>query len=238
MNKQFCRLFEGTGFLEPMVTYAQNFEDVTLRRALGDIEKGFYVDIGGYHPTSHSVTKYFYDKGWSGINVEPNPKFLSIFLNERKRDINLGLAIGDSRSQIDLHILGDTGLTSTVKEVANSHKKSGYEITDVLTVEMITLEDLLGTYCNQITIDFLKIDVEGAEGIVLNPCNFDRHRPRIILAENSDSYNDLLQTRGYIFCWFDGLNRWYVRKEDEWRCDLIARPVSIWDSVSNINHPW
>ena len=59
MNKQFCRLFEGTGFLEPMVTYAQNFEDVTLRRALGDIEKGFYVDIGGYHPTSHSVLNTF-----------------------------------------------------------------------------------------------------------------------------------------------------------------------------------
>ena len=53
------------------ISYAQNFEDVILRRALKDIEKGFYVDVGAHDPVIDSVTKAFYDLGWRGINIEP-----------------------------------------------------------------------------------------------------------------------------------------------------------------------
>jgi FkbM family methyltransferase len=238
MDNKYCRYFEGTGWLEPMKTYAQNFEDVVLRRAFPDLTSGFYVDIGGYHPTSHSVTKYFYDKGWSGINIEPNPSLLKVFEQERVRDLNLGLAIGAERSRIDLHIVGDTGLTSTIQSVAKSHEKSGYSITEVLAVDLIPLEDLFTDFCGNKTVDFLKVDVEGGESNVLNPCAFELCRPRIILAENSNGYHESLLEKGYIFCWYDGLNRWYVRTEDEWRCDLIARPVSLWDGISNIERPW
>ena len=53
------------------VSYAQNFEDVLLHRVFGGQETGFYVDVGAYHPVDGSVTKAFYDLGWSGINLEP-----------------------------------------------------------------------------------------------------------------------------------------------------------------------
>ncbi len=234
----FGRYYNGTGWLEPMVTYAQNFEDVTLRRAFPDIDRGFYVDIGGFHPSSHSVTKHFYEKNWTGVNVEPNPPMLSLFKQDRPRDANLGLAVGSSRREVELHIVGDTGLTSTVKEVAQAHGASGHIVTQVLTVLMITLDDLFSEFCANKTVDFLKVDVEGAEAEVLNPCGFEKVRPRVILAENSNDFHDVLISKGYVFCWYDGLNRWYVRAEDEWRCDLIARPISVWDGISNIARPW
>ena len=51
------------------VSYAQNFEDVMLWRALRDIPNGFYVDVGAWSPEVDSVTLAFYERGWSGINM-------------------------------------------------------------------------------------------------------------------------------------------------------------------------
>ena len=56
----------------PINSYAQNFEDVMLFRALGHVKKGFYLDIGAGEPEIDSVTKLFYSLGWTGVNVEPN----------------------------------------------------------------------------------------------------------------------------------------------------------------------
>lgn len=67
-----------------IISYAQNFEDVMLWRALGHIEKGFYVDVGAGDPKLESVTKLFYDMGWNGINIEPYSKhFLDTVLHLR-----------------------------------------------------------------------------------------------------------------------------------------------------------
>ena len=43
----------------PFVSHAQNFEDVMLWRALGDVKQGFYVDVGAADPVDMSVTKAF-----------------------------------------------------------------------------------------------------------------------------------------------------------------------------------
>ena len=43
-----------------VVSYAQNFEDVILLRALRQVERGFYIDIGAQDPVHYSVTKMFY----------------------------------------------------------------------------------------------------------------------------------------------------------------------------------
>ena len=51
------------------VSYAQNFEDVMLHRALNHVVRGFYIDVGAADPEALSVTKAFYDNGWHGINV-------------------------------------------------------------------------------------------------------------------------------------------------------------------------
>ena len=58
-----------------MISYAQNFEDVILQRVFHACDQGRYVDIGGYDPRIDSVTKHFYDRGWSGVNVEPVERF-------------------------------------------------------------------------------------------------------------------------------------------------------------------
>jgi hypothetical protein len=80
---------------EPIVSYSQNAEDVRLWRVFHTIVDGFYVDVGAADPYVDSVTRMFYERGWSGINIEPNPCFESL-AEARTRDVNLRVAVGES----------------------------------------------------------------------------------------------------------------------------------------------
>ncbi len=93
------------------VTYAQNFEDVILWRALKHVHRGFYVDCGAYDPTRESVTKSFYDRGWRGINIEPIPSLLQKFVVQRPLDANLAVAVSDGSDRAELYEIAGTGLS-------------------------------------------------------------------------------------------------------------------------------
>jgi len=49
---------------------SQHGEDFILHFLLNFKKQGFYVDIGANDPDHISNSKYFYDRGWNGINVE------------------------------------------------------------------------------------------------------------------------------------------------------------------------
>lgn len=79
-----------------MISSSQNFEDVLLRRTLGHVTEGFYIDIGASSPDQDSVTRWFYESGWRGINVDPLVSSISDFQEERPDDTNVLAAISDS----------------------------------------------------------------------------------------------------------------------------------------------
>ena len=220
-----------------MISYAQNFEDVLLRRALPDIVRGFYIDIGAFHPVVDNVTQWFYCQGWSGINVEPNPVFQELLRAQRPHDLNLAFAVSGQSGILQLHLLD--GLSTTVEDVANQHATGGHVARDVIAIEALSLNDLFERYLNGQTVDFLKIDVEGAETSILTAYPFVRVRPRILVIEATEpdsvaltslEWEPDLLAKGYHFCCFDGLNRYYVRDEDLWRKALLAVPPNVFDS--------
>jgi len=99
-----------------MITYAQNFEDVLLARLFREVKQGFYIDVGAWHPTLHSVTKHFYDLGWSGINIEPIQHQHRLFVDERPRDINLNVAVADTPGRLCFHECLELTSLSTANE--------------------------------------------------------------------------------------------------------------------------
>lgn len=225
-------------FLPEFVTHAQNFEDVMLRRALPDVKSGFYVDIGAFHPSHHSVSYWFYQNGWTGINVEPNEKFFAILEAKRQRDINLRVAVTGTGGLARLYL--HDALSTIQDEVAAVHRQNGLDLSHVAQVEAMTLDQLFDGYVQSRTVDFLKLDVEGSEGEILNSTNFERARPRILVVEATkpDSREPTWQgwergllKNGYLLAWFDGLNRFYVREEDRWRRKLLKVPPNVFDSV-------
>src|ERR1700694_3309544 len=218
------------------VTYAQNFEDVILSRALKHIDRGFYVDCGAYDPTRASVTKTFYDRGGRGINIEPIPSLLQKFVVQRPFDTNLAIAVSDGSDGAEFYEIAGTGLSTLFHAIAQQHTKAGLS-TRVIKVPTTALSDVLRQFAPS-EIHFLKIDVEGAEHLVLRGADFDRFRPWIVLVEathpatqqpSGKAWEETLLNAGYDFAYFDGLNRFHVAKEHSELSKLIAIPPNVFD---------
>jgi FkbM family methyltransferase len=236
-------VLEGAAFLPEFMSYAQNYEDVMLRRALRDVKSGYYIDVGAFHPTIDNVSCSFYQSGWTGINVEPNEKFFLLLTAERPRDVNLQLAI-TSKSGLTTLYLCDA-LSTVREEIASAHRQNGIEISQTSQVEAITLDQLFEGYVESRTVDFLKLDVEGSERDILNSTSFERTRPRILVIEATKpdsrqptrkTWERALLKKGYIPVWFDGLNRFYLREEDSWRRKFFKTPPNVFDSLRFAPH--
>jgi hypothetical protein len=74
--------------------------------------RGFYVDVGAGDPEELSVTRAFYELGWSGINVEPTDDCFGEHTLARARDTNLKLAAGREAGLRTLHAIVGTGLST------------------------------------------------------------------------------------------------------------------------------
>src|SRR5271166_422716 len=218
------------------ISYAQNFEDVILWRALCDVENGFYVDVGAADPEEHSVTRAFYERGWSGINVEPLYEHFQKLQQARPRDANLKVALGREAGLRTLHAFAGTGLSTLNPKIAARHKAAGFQAHEIV-VPVLTLGKVLED-CAPPTVHFLKIDAEGSEKEVLEGMNLERTRPWIIIVEateplsavNSRSPWDLLVTsHRYSFAYFDGLNCFYVSDETPGLKERLAVPPNFFD---------
>src|SRR5271170_4903253 len=148
------------------VSYAQNFEDVMLQRAFSSTVDGFYIDIGAWHPDLDSVTKHFYELGWTGVNIEPSRSYVKLLERRRGRDINLHAAIGSRIGGFDFVEVPGSGLSSLGEESAARAKRYGFS-SRRYRVPVITLQTIFERYCPNRLVSFLKIDVEGSEKDVI-----------------------------------------------------------------------
>jgi FkbM family methyltransferase len=226
-----------------LLSYSQNNEDILLWRALKHVEKGFYIDVGANHPVDDSVTKLFYENGWSGINIEPVPEKLEELKKDRPRDINLGSLVGSNSGSIFFYeIPEDTRLSTTDEETARRHAAEyGYNV----KIHQMNFESL-DSICrknNTGIIHFLKIDVEGCEGDVISSINFDFIKPWIIVVEStlpcSDeaadvSWETTLKNAEYEFVFFDGLSRYYISHFESHLKKYFTYPAGIHDSFITI----
>jgi FkbM family methyltransferase len=227
------KLRPGVRLVSNFVTYAQNFEDLMLWRALRHVEDGFYIDVGAADPDEDSVTRAFYDRGWRGINIEPTPEHFSALSAARPRDITLQCLVGAQSGNGLLHHFADTGLSTTINSFAGRHVADGRAET-ILSLPILTLAEICQKHATS-TVHFLKIDVEGGEAEVLRGADFSVYRPWIVVVEatepgsqveNWSGWEQLLISAGYQFVWFDGLNRFYVTQErfEELRPAFLTPP--------------
>ena len=165
-----------------MISYAQNFEDVVLNRVFHDVKDGRYIDVGAYDPVIDSVTKHFYDQGWSGVNIEPVVRFHRKFEEQRPRDWNLNVVLGTERGSVEFSEWGDSGL-STYCDTMDEKSLAGLGLAKkTYSVRMITLADVTSQLDGR-DVQFLKVDVEGAERDVLLGGEWRAFRPRVIVLE-------------------------------------------------------
>ncbi len=206
----------------PFVTHAQNFDCLMLYRALKDVPSGFYIDVGANSPTADSITKAFYDRGWSGINVKPDITVFASLVEERPRDINLNVAVWREAGDHTLYLVDEISAFSTLEPaMARLHREAGRTVREV-PMRTTTLVDICNSYVGDRAIHFLKVDVEGGEYDAFQGHDFERWRPWIIIGEahgpDFDAAHYLpwerrLEQNGYSFFYTDGLNRFFIANE-------------------------
>jgi len=178
-------------WVEPALkSYSQRYEDVIIDEILGMKSNGKYLDIGAYDPTRLSNTKRFYDRGWRGCNVEPNPKRFERFVQERPSDINLNVGLSDSVGKLMFYDVVPDAFSTFSDKRERELREQGAKIRAEIEVPVITMTNLFEEHLNQATVDFCTIDTEGMDTVILKSNDWRRFRPRVICVEVTLAQND------------------------------------------------
>lgn len=208
-------------------SFSQSGEDLIVRFIFDNIgiANPTYLDVGAHHPFHLNNTAIFYENGSRGINIEPDPQLFTEFQNLRKSDVNLNCGISDIEGELILNILNVPALNTFSHEEANRlvHENS-FEILKKIPVHVDTIGNVLQKYCNNIFPDFLDIDVEGLDDLIVKSIDFTSAKPIVICLETrsysetgrGQKNNEIIQyltDKGYMDFADTYLNTIFVLKE-------------------------
>lgn len=224
--------------MNQLVSYAQNFEDVILYRALKAVEGGCYVDVGAQSPDVDSVSRMFHGLGWRGVHVEPVQTYADLLEAARPNDLIIRAALGEERGTLVFYEIPSTGLSTTDEAIAGRHKAEGFEVIEI-QVRVLRLDDVF-TQSGFQDIHWLKIDVEGFEEHVIRGWHSDM-RPWVVVVESTlplsqvqshHGWEPILLAKGYRFAYFDGLNRFYVSEQHAELMSAFGPGPNVFDDFS------
>ncbi|GFI09499.1 hypothetical protein IMSAGC007_01962 [Lachnospiraceae bacterium] len=158
-------------------SWSQDGEDVYLQQKFAGKEKGFYVDVGALHPYKFSNTAWAYERGWTGINIEPNVDSFRLFERLRPEDINLNCGIADREGEMTYYCYEEPAY--------NGFAAFMYEALPIVEKRQIKVRKLSSIFEEYEVkhIDFLDIDVEGLEMKVLESIDFSLDIDCILLEQ-------------------------------------------------------
>ena len=181
-------------------------EDTAVLSYFKDKKNGFYVDVGCYHPIHRNNTYVLHKKNWNGINIDTSQFSIELFDYLRPDDLNYNCAISNKNEFIKLFYQKELSqLSTTEKNQAEIVFQGNIKEKEI---EAFTLDEILNRdkYKNS-KIDFLDIDVEGADLKVLEGLSFDKFKPELVCVEihtkeikKSDIHNFLID-KNYELLW-------------------------------------
>ena len=184
--------------------FRQHGEDVLVHKLFDRrLTKGFYMDIGAYHPFRQSNTAYFWLMGWNGVNVDASPRSIRIFKKIRKTDRNVWSAIVDAQTAarektISLYfnpnVDFDLSATCAPDEVA---RRKDWQ-TEKVEVPCDSLANIVNKYApsNNADFHFMNIDIEGFDESALQGMGDWKSKPQVLCVEvlHAVTIRDILDT--------------------------------------------
>ena len=183
-----------------------NNEDTAVLDYFKDKKNGFYVDVGCHHPTHINNTYLLYKQNWGGINIDTSQFSIDLFNYMRPQDLNYNCAISNRNGVVKLFFQKEFSQLSTIEGTQAKNVFQG-RIKEK-DIQAFTLDEILNRdkYKNT-KIDFLNIDVEGADLKVLEGLSFDKFKPELVCIEihakeikQSDIYKFLIN-KNYELLW-------------------------------------
>ena len=182
-----------------VVSYSSRHEDLILDGLFESKQTGQYIDIGPHHPNNDSATRWFYEKGWSGVVFSPSKRVVELFEKNRGRDEVVHAIVADKQ-----------GGTVDYTESLGDGALEDYHATQ--KVQIVSLRDYFGRdYSNEVNL--LKVDANGDELAVLKGIEWNTLRPHVIcivLADQGAKIEELLESQRYQKVVGDGKNGYFI----------------------------
>jgi len=181
-------------------------EDTAILDYIKDKKSGFYVDVGCYHPIHRNNTYLLHKQNWRGINIDVSQFSVELFDHLRPDDLNYNCAVSNKNETVKLFFQKELSQLSTTEN--DQAKKVFQGNIKEKEIQAFTLDEILNRdkYKN-VKIDFLNIDVEGADFKVLDGLSFQKFNPELICVEIHDKeikeskiYN-FLKDKNYQLIW-------------------------------------
>ena len=168
---------------------------------------GVYAEAGALDGILHSNTLFFEkERGWNGVLVEANPALVPTLRANRPYADVFGCALGAKKGTADFEAVvgGLVGWSGLVDHIEPQHRQRMDEripqaYRGVTKVEVRTLADVLDE-ADVRFVDYLSLDLEGAELAVLEKFPFDVFHIDMIGVEDNfgnKALAELLSHRGY-----------------------------------------
>jgi FkbM family methyltransferase len=148
---------------------------------------GFFLDIGAHDGRTYSNSYVFEQLGWRGACVEPLPGVFERLRQNRRCDCYQAALAGRSDPEAPfIHAQGVDTLSGLESDLVCGHgdwilREGGKP--ERIKVRAMTFPELMVHYPRILTIDFLSLDVEGAEMSILKTIDFEKYSFGLITVE-------------------------------------------------------
>ena len=166
-------------------SYSLHNEDLEVIKYFRNKRNGFYVDVGCYHPIYRNNTHLLYKQKWNGINIDTSQFSIDLFNYMRPDDFNYKCAVSNKKEILKLFYQKEISQLSTTDY--HQAKKVFQGRIKEKEIQAFSLDEILSRdKYNNSKIDFLDIDVEGADLNVLKGLSFNKFKPELICIEIND----------------------------------------------------
>lgn len=184
--------------------------------------KGFYVDLGANDPIVESQSFHLEQLGWSGLLIEPIPKYVNLLRDKRSGTVvDLACSSKKNHRKILPLALAEGHSTLNAKPIALSSESIA-----AINIECRTLDSILEDNRAPIEFEFLSVDIEGHEMEMFDGFSIDKWRPQLVLLEDhvvGHQKHRFMTKNGYQLILRTGLNSWYIPQSNQWNLSLSSK---------------
>lgn len=183
---------------------SQKGQDEWVLKDIFNFKKnGYFVDLAASSGISSNNTYIMENKlNWKGICIEPNPVYFKRLKNNRK--CHLSNYVVDDKNNKEIKFRIDNGQLGGIvdKDTDNNYKfrKDELKNADIRIFKTKTLQYILDHYKAPKVIDYLSLDIEGAEERALINFPFNKYKFLTITIERpSKNLEKKLFENNYVF---------------------------------------
>ena len=223
LMKKFIKSFEGKQNIK-----SQLYQDVCASFIIENKFDKTFLEFGATDGLEYSNSFMLENNlSWNGVLSEPSPQWHEALKKNRKKAKILTECIWkDTGKKMDF-FMSDEGNLSTLKDFVDNdkisiptnsitRKKSG----KIISVETISLNDVIKNYFNGNCPSYISIDTEGSEYEILKSFDLENFRPKLFTIEHNFTENETkidqhLFDNGYvrIFKKLTAFDAWYVCRD-------------------------